>query len=99
MSTGNQELMCRIDPALHEDAVEREGVRSLVMKGREYKGYVYVHEDVIKSKKEFDYWVNLALDFNKYAKATKKKKAPAKPKSRTTSRAKTTSKKSGKKKK
>jgi TfoX/Sxy family transcriptional regulator of competence genes len=104
MSTGNQELMCRIDPALHNEAVEREGVRSLVMKGREYKGYIYVHEDVIKSKKEFDYWVNLALDYNKYAKAAKKKKAPAKrvtakTKIKTVSKIKKTSKKSGRKEK
>ena len=74
MSTGDDELMCRIDPALHDTLVEMNGVRTMVMKGREYKGYVYVHEDEIKTKKKLEYWVGLALDFNKHAKAAKKKK-------------------------
>jgi len=74
ISVGDDEMMCRIDPAVHEEAVEKNGVRTVVMKGREYKGYVYVHEDVVKTKKDLNYWVNLALEFNKYAKAAKKKK-------------------------
>jgi TfoX/Sxy family transcriptional regulator of competence genes len=73
MSTGNDELMCRIDPTLHDEVVEQAGVRTMIMKGREYKGYVYIHEDAIKTKKNFSYWINLALDFNKHAKASKKK--------------------------
>jgi hypothetical protein len=44
------------------------------MGGRQYKGYVYVNEEVIKSKKDFDYWIALALDYNKRAKAAPKKK-------------------------
>ncbi len=42
------------------------------MEGREYKGYVHVDKDNIKTEKDFDYWVGLALDFNKIAKASKK---------------------------
>jgi hypothetical protein len=41
------------------------------MKGREYKGYVYVNEEGIKAKKDFDFWIGLALGFNKLAKASK----------------------------
>ena len=74
LSVGDDEMMCRINPALHEEAVEKNGIRTVIMKGREYKGYVYVHADVVKTKKELNYWVNLALDFNERAKATKKKK-------------------------
>ena len=74
VSTGNEELMCRIDPAIHEVAVEKNGCRTMVMNGREYKGYVYVHEDAIKNKKDFDYWISLSLDFNKRAKITPKRK-------------------------
>jgi len=44
------------------------------MKGREYKGYVYVSEEGIKTKKDLAYWITLALDFNKLAKSSKKKK-------------------------
>ena len=74
MSTGNDELMCRIDAALHETLVEMTGVRTMVMKGREYKGYIYIHEEEIKNKKKLKYGVALALDFNKHAMASKKKK-------------------------
>lgn len=74
ISAGNTEIMCRIDPALHEEAIKRKGSRTVVMKERAYRGYVYVNEDGMKTKKDFDYWVALALDFNKNAKATPKKK-------------------------
>ncbi len=48
------------------------------MKGREYKGFGYVTPDAIKSKKDFDFWINLCLEFNSKAKASKKAKKPAK---------------------
>ncbi len=71
ISVGDERIMCRIDPAIHEEVIERKGCRTVKMKGREYKGYVYVSEDSIKTKKDFDYWISLALDFNKLAKASK----------------------------
>ncbi len=74
VTVGDNEIMCRIDPAIHEDVVAKKGCRTVEMKGRAYKGFVYVKEDVLKSKKELDYWVGLALDFNKHAKASKKTK-------------------------
>ena len=72
-SAGDDQFMFRIDPTLHDEAVEQEGVTGVVMRGRNYKGYVRVQEDVVKSKRELDYWVKLALDFNTRAKATPKK--------------------------
>ena len=74
ISAGNDRIMCRIDPLLHAAALERKGCRAVIMKGRELKGYVYVTEEGIKEKKDFDYWVGLVLDFNKRAKASPKKK-------------------------
>ena len=74
ISVGDNELMCRIDPALHEELIQKKGCRPVQMKGREYKGYIYVSEDAIKTKKDFDYWIKLSLDFNKKAKASPKKK-------------------------
>ena len=68
------ELMCRIDPALHEMAVEKTGCRTMDFTKQPMKGYVMVDESGMKSKKDFDYWIGLALDFNKKAKASKKKK-------------------------
>lgn len=73
ISVGNDELMCRIDPELHDKAVEMNGVRPVFMKGREYRGYVNVHEDAVKRKKDLDYWVGICLAYNPHAKATAKK--------------------------
>ena len=70
----NDEMMCRIDPDLYETVMEKTGVRPMVHNGKTMKGFVYVSHDLIKSKKEFDYWVNLSLAFNKTAKASKKRK-------------------------
>lgn len=74
ITAGDDKMMCRIDPAIHEEAVKRKGVRPVIMKGRNYKGYVHVNEEAMKSKKDFEYWIGLALEFNKMAKAAKKKK-------------------------
>lgn len=73
ISAGDQEIMCRIDPAIHDEMTAKAGCRTVIMRGRPYKGYVYVHEDVLKTKKDLSFWINLALDFNKHAKSSKKK--------------------------
>ncbi len=69
------EMMCRLDPALYEIVLEKKGCREMDFTGRPMKGYVYVSEDGMKTKKDFDYWITLALEFNKTAKAAKKAKA------------------------
>ena len=68
------ELMCRIDPALHDASIARKGCRTMDFTNRPMNGYVMVNESGMKSKADFDYWIDLALDFNKRAKASKKKK-------------------------
>ena len=68
------ELMCRIDPAIHDRAIERTGCRTMNFTNRPMKGFVMVDETGMKSKKDFDYLIELALDFNKKAKSSKKKK-------------------------
>jgi hypothetical protein len=74
ITVGNDdEMMCRIDPAIHETVTKMEGCRTMVMKGREYKGYVLINNEGMKTMKDFDYWIGLALAFNKYAKAAPKK--------------------------
>ena len=74
ITAGDNKIMCRIDPAIHEEVIKRKGCETVKMKGREYKGYVYVSEEGIKTKKDLVYWITLALDFNKLAKSSKKKK-------------------------
>ncbi len=68
------EMMCRIDPDLQETALEKPGCRIMDFTGRPMKGYVMVNESGMQTKKEFDYWIDLCLDFNKRAKSSKKRK-------------------------
>ena len=73
ISAGDDELMFRIDPAVYDEVVKKKSCRPVIIRGREYKGYVNVKDDAVKTKSQFEYWVNLALDFNKRAKASKKR--------------------------
>jgi TfoX/Sxy family transcriptional regulator of competence genes len=66
-------IMVRLDPAVYETALEIEGCIPMDFTGKVMKGYVFVNEEVLTTKKKLDYWVNLALAFNKKAKASKKK--------------------------
>jgi TfoX/Sxy family transcriptional regulator of competence genes len=68
------EMMCRIDPEFHEKAVEINGCRTMDFTHRPMLGYILVDESGMKTRKEFDFWINLALDFNKIAKSSKRKK-------------------------
>lgn len=68
------EMMCRIGPDVYEEALEKKGCREMVFTGRPMKGYVYVNEDGMKSKRDFEFWINLCLAFNSKAKASKKQK-------------------------
>ena len=74
VSVGWNRIMCRIDPALHESMLEREGCRTVVMKGREYRGFIYVDADALKSKRELDHWIGLALDYNRSLKPRSRKR-------------------------
>lgn len=69
-----ENLMLRFDPKLQEEVAERTGYQTMLMKGREYKGYCYINPEGFKEKRNFDYFVNLCLDYNKIAKASKKSK-------------------------
>ena len=65
LTAGANRIMCRIDPDLHQNAISKKGCSTVVMKGREYRGYVYVNEDSLQTTAAVKYWVTLALDFNK----------------------------------
>ena len=67
------ELMCRIDPAIHDECTEKQGCRTMDFTNRPMKGFIMIDESGMKSKKDFDYWIGLAIDFNAKAKASKKK--------------------------
>lgn len=68
------EMMCRIDPDIYIQVLEKYGCRPMDFTGKPMKGYVIVEEAGMESQSDFDYWIGLCLEFNKKAKASKKKK-------------------------
>jgi len=77
ISVGPDRIMCRVDPEMHDQLLEEKPCRTMVMKGREYKGYILVNEDDVAKKAELDFWIRQCLDFNARARSSKKA-APAK---------------------
>jgi TfoX/Sxy family transcriptional regulator of competence genes len=73
VSVGKDRIMCRIDPVIHDAALERQGCRTVVMKGRQYRGFVHVEAAAVRSKRDLDYWIGLALDYNTKVKPSSKK--------------------------
>ncbi len=68
------ELMCRIDPEIHDECVEKIGCRTMDFTKRPMKGYVFIDASGMRTEQEFEYWINLALAFNAKAKSSKRKK-------------------------
>lgn len=68
-----ERLMVRLDPAKYDEVMEKEGCKPMDFTGKVMKGFVFVDVDVLATKKKLDYWVQLALEYNKIAKASKKK--------------------------
>jgi len=66
-------LMVRLNPDIYDEVMEKDGCRPMDFSGKVMKGFVFVDAKVLTSKKKLGYWVNLALEYNKIAKASKKK--------------------------
>lgn len=66
-------MMVRLNPDDLESLSNKDGWEQMVMGGRPMKGYISVSEDVLERNDELNFWVNLALAFNPFAKASKKK--------------------------
>src|SRR5215467_10433593 len=74
VSVGENRIMCHIDPALHDSSLEREGCRTVVMKGRQYRGFVNIDAGALKTERDLEHWVALALDYNKRTKISSRKR-------------------------
>jgi len=70
----DEEIMCRIDPEIYESVRERIGCRPMIHGKRVMKGYVFVSVEGYQRMEDFNFWIELSLDFNKRAKASRKKK-------------------------
>ncbi|MBK6446129.1 MAG: TfoX/Sxy family protein [Bacteroidetes bacterium] len=67
-------LMVRLDPKKYDEVIELEGCQPMDFTGKVMKGYVFVDKAALNTKKRLEFWIKLALEYNKIAKASKKKK-------------------------
>ena len=70
-----ERLMIRLDPDKYDEVMEKEGCKPMDFTGKIMKGYVFVDEAAVNTNKKLAYWMGLALEYNKIAKPSKKKKS------------------------
>lgn len=68
------EMMCRIDPSFYEEVLGKPGCHEMLFTGKPMKGWVMIDESGMRNTVELNYWIGLAVDYNKHAKSSKKKK-------------------------
>ncbi len=68
-----ENIMVRIDPDKFDKALEMDGCMPMVHGGKTMKGFLFVDEKVLNTKKKLEYWIKLTLDYNKIVKVLKKK--------------------------
>jgi TfoX/Sxy family transcriptional regulator of competence genes len=69
-----ERLMVRLDPALTDEVMQRPGVKPMDFTGRAMKGFVFVAAATLAEDKALEYWLNFALEYNKIAKPSRKRK-------------------------
>ena len=67
------DLMVRVPLEKFEIALRKAHVRPMDFTGKVMKGYVFVDANVLDTKKKLGFWISLALEYSKIAKASKKK--------------------------
>ena len=55
VTVGDNHIMCRIDPSIHQEVILRKGVSTVKMKGRDYIGWINVDESAVPDKKGLTY--------------------------------------------
>ncbi len=68
------DMMVRLDPEIQEEAMTKPGCRPMDFTKRPMKGYVFVSPEGVDMDIDLEYWIDLALEYNPRAKASKKKR-------------------------
>lgn len=71
---GDSLLMARIGETTYEKVIEKEECLPMDFTGRPMRGYVFVTPDGFDLDEDLEYWIQLTLNFNPLAKASKKRK-------------------------
>ncbi len=69
----SDEMMARIGEDNYELALSKKGCKEMTFTGRPMKGYVYLDDEALDLDVDLEFWLQMALDFNPKAKASKKR--------------------------
>ena len=73
-ATNEDRLMARVGADNMKKALKIKGCREMDITGRPMKGFVFVDPIGFAKEKELDFWVQLCIEHNPFAKSSKKKK-------------------------
>lgn len=71
--TGQDRLIARVGDEQIEKALDQIGCRPMDITGRPMKGFVFIDPSGFNSAKNLNFWVQLCVDHNPFAKRSKKK--------------------------
>ena len=74
LGVDKDDIMLRCDPEMTDELLSKKGARPFDLTGKPMKGWLLVSADGASSKKDFDFWVKIAVEANKKATASAKKK-------------------------
>ena len=67
------DLMLRCEPEMTQELLSMKGAKRFEMKGKPMmKGWLLINSEGTNNKKDFDYWMGIALDYNKKGSPAKK---------------------------
>ena len=72
-STGENRLMARIGQDSYEAALKKMGCREMDFTGKPMKGFVFIGPEGFDQDNDLETWIDLALEYNPIAKASKKR--------------------------
>ncbi len=67
-------LMARVGPEVYKEVLRKDGCNEMDFTGRPMVGYVFVEPHAVDMEEDLEYWINLCLEFNPKAKASKSRK-------------------------
>jgi TfoX/Sxy family transcriptional regulator of competence genes len=70
----NQTLLCRIGKEQAAIELDKDHCQQMMSGDRPMKDYVWVDGEQLKTHPKLNHWIKLALEFNKVAKASKKRR-------------------------
>jgi hypothetical protein len=67
------DMMIRVNPESTPELIKKEGCKIMDFAGRPMKGFLMIEPLAYDMDEDLAYWIQLALDYNPFAKSSKKK--------------------------